>query len=141
MPIGSTPTPRRVPLLEGAVRRFAIDHPTLFRIGAQHTLPSPELARQFRAAAAEAFAGLEARMTRLEDSSGLLGPRTVRDAACKFHALCEGLAAVELHGLMPPREEARIWRDALTALVAGFAVSGSQTLHNPTMESVAGVLR
>lgn len=121
-------------------RRFAIGHPTLFRIGVQHTLPSPDLAREFRAAAAEAFAGLEARITRLEDS-GLLGPRTVRDAACEFHALCEGLAAVELRGLMPPGEEARIWRDALSALVAGFAASGSRNSRSPTTENVAGVPR
>jgi AcrR family transcriptional regulator len=121
-------------------RRFAIEHPTLFRIGVQHTLPSPDLARQFRAAAAEAFAGLEARITRLENA-GLLGPRTVRDAACEFHALCEGLAAVELRGLMPPRKEARIWRDALTALVAGFAVSGRRSSRNPTTENVAAAPR
>ena len=40
----------------------------------------------------------------------------------KFHALCEGLAAIELRGQMTSGEEMRIWRDALTALVAGFAV-------------------
>jgi hypothetical protein len=32
------------------------------------------------------------------------------------------MAAVELRGLMTPGEEVRIWREALTALVAGFAV-------------------
>jgi AcrR family transcriptional regulator len=121
-------------------RRFAIEHPTLFRIGVQRTLLSPDLAGQFRAAAGEAFAGLEARMTRLEDS-GLLGRRTVRDAACEFHALCEGLAALELRGLMPERDEARIWRDALTALVAGFAASASQSSRSPATESVTGVPR
>jgi AcrR family transcriptional regulator len=120
--------------------RFAIEHPTLFRIGVQRTLPSPDLAGQFRAAAHEAFAGLEARMRRLEDV-GLLGPRTVSDAACEFHALCEGLAAVELRGMMPAVQEARIWRDALTALVAGFAVSGSQSGRGPTTERAASVLR
>ena len=100
-------------------RRFAIGHPSLFRIGVQQTMCSPELARDFANAAAEAFAGLEARVTRLE-AAGLLGSRSVRDAACEFHALCEGLAAVELRGRMTSGEEARIWRDALTALVAGF---------------------
>jgi len=121
-------------------RRFAIEHPTLFRIGVQRTLLSPDLAGQFRAAARIAFAGLEARMSRLENA-GLLGPRTVGDAACEFHALCEGLAAVELRGMMPAAEEARIWRDALAALVAGFAASGSRSGRNPTTESTAGVLR
>jgi hypothetical protein len=55
--------------------------------------------------------------------AGLLGSRSVREAACQFHALCEGLAAVELRGLMTPGQEMRIWRDALTALVAGFAIT------------------
>jgi AcrR family transcriptional regulator len=119
-------------------RRFAIEHPTLFRIGVQRTLLSPDLAREFSAAAAEAFAGLEARMRRLEDF-GLLGRRTVRDAACEFHALCEGLAAVELRRLMPQPDEVRIWRDALTALVAGFAASASQRSRSATAERVTGV--
>jgi hypothetical protein len=99
-----------------------------------------ELARQFRAAAAEAFAGLEARITRLEEA-GLLGPRTVRDAACEFHPLCEGLTTAELRALMAPGAEARIWRDALTALVADFAASGSRKGRCPTRENVAGVPR
>jgi AcrR family transcriptional regulator len=99
-------------------RRFAIGHPSLFRIGVQ--LSSPQLRDRFSAAAAKAFAGLEVRMTRVNDA-GLLGPRNVRDAACEFHALCEGLAAVELRSQMTPGQEERIWRDALTALVAGFA--------------------
>lgn len=118
-------------------RRFATGHPTLFRIGVQHTLPSPDLAREFSAAAAEAFAGLEARMTRVKDA-GLLGRRTVRDAACEFHALCEGLAAVELRGVMPPGEEVRIWRDALTALLAGFAVPARRSRRRATTEPVGG---
>ena len=118
-------------------RRFATEHPALFRIGVQRTLPSPDLAREFSAAATEAFAGLEARMTRVKDA-GLLGRRTVRDAACEFHALCEGLAAVELRGVMPPGEEARIWRDALTALVAGFTVPARRSRPSATTEPVGG---
>jgi AcrR family transcriptional regulator len=103
-------------------RCFVIGHPSLFRIGVQQTMGSPELARDFADAAAQAFAGLEARVTRVE-AAGLLGGRSVRDAACEFHALCEGLAAVELRGRMTSGEETRIWRDALTALVAGFALA------------------
>jgi AcrR family transcriptional regulator len=103
-------------------RRFAIGHPSLFRIGVQQTIGSPELARDFADAAAEAFAGLEARVTRLK-MAGQLADRSVRDAACEFHALCEGLAAVELRGQMTSGEEKRIWRDALTALIAGFAIA------------------
>ena len=102
-------------------RPFAIGHPSLFSIGVQQTVGSPTLARDFAQAAAEAFAGLETRVARVKGAD-LLGARTVRDAACEVHALCEGLAAVELRGSMTKGEEVRIWRDALTALVSGFAV-------------------
>lgn len=70
----------------------------------------------------ESFTGLLAGVTCVKDA-GLLGERTVPDTATEFHALCEGLAAVELRGLMPPGREERIWRDALSALVSGFAAS------------------
>jgi len=112
-------------------RCFAIGHPSLFRIGVQQTMGSPELARDFANAAAQAFAGLEARVTRVE-AAGLLGSRSVRDAACEFHALCEGLVAVELRGQMTSGEETRIWRDALTALVAGFALAAGPGASDAT---------
>jgi AcrR family transcriptional regulator len=102
-------------------RRFAIGHPSLFRIGVQQTV-GPKLASDFARAATLAFAGLEARVARVK-AAGLLGSRSVPEAACQFHALCEGLAAVELRGVMAPGQEMRIWRDALTALVAGFAAA------------------
>ncbi|GAC1569061.1 MAG: TetR/AcrR family transcriptional regulator [Acidimicrobiales bacterium] len=104
-------------------RRFAIEHPSLFRIGIQLALP--RLRSEFGAPVAESFAGLQAKVKRVKDA-GQLGGRTVRDAAMEFHALCEGLSAVELRGLMPPGQETRIWRDALTALVAGFATTAAQ---------------
>jgi AcrR family transcriptional regulator len=104
-------------------RSFAIEHPSLFRIGVQQTMVTPELATDFANAAAVALAGLEAKVARVK-AAGLLGSRSVRDAACEFHALCEGLAAIELRGQLPAGEEMRIWRDAVTTLVAGFARSG-----------------
>ncbi len=102
-------------------RPFAIEHPALFRIGVQHTLPEPGLAAGFRDVAGEALAGLTARVERLE-AAGLLGDRSVRDAVRAFHALCEGLAAIELRGMLAPGDAGRIWRDALGALVRGFGV-------------------
>jgi hypothetical protein len=65
------------------------------------------------------MAGLEARIERLAEA-GLLGGRTIEAAACEFHALCEGLAAIELRGLIHDGDEAPIWRDALGAFVAGL---------------------
>jgi AcrR family transcriptional regulator len=102
-------------------RNFAIGHPTLFRIAVQRTLGQPSFTSDVANASAEAFAGLEMRVARARNAN-LLGRRTVRDVAFEFHALCEGLAAVELRGLMARGEEVRIWHDALTALVTGFAV-------------------
>lgn len=103
-------------------RRFAVGHPALFAIGVQRKLPEPALATGFREPAREALAGLRARVERLDDA-GLLGGFTVTEAVAAFHALCEGLAAMELRSLLPDGHEARFWRDALSSLVRGFAAA------------------
>ena len=100
-------------------RRFAIEHPSLFKIGIQRTLPEPDLAAGFLDAARAALAQLEALIARLE-AANLLGGRAVHNVACEFHSLCEGLAAMELRSALKRGEEEWIWRDALTALVQGF---------------------
>lgn len=102
-------------------RRFVLQHPALFRLAVQHTAVPPDLAQGFRSAAQHALAGLQSRVARLADA-GQLGERTLADASCEFHALCEGLAALELRCAIPPDEAERIWRDALAALVAGWGV-------------------
>lgn len=102
-------------------RRFAVEHPALFGVGFRRTSSQPSVAAGFREAAGDALAGLHARVERLE-SAGQLGDFTVPDARRAFHALCEGLAAMELGGLLPDGAEPRFWRDSLTALVRGFAV-------------------
>jgi AcrR family transcriptional regulator len=102
-------------------RRFATAHPTLFRISIQRALPDPALFAGYVDAARVAMRALHGRVARLA-AAGRLGSRSVSDAATEFHALCEGLAAVELRGMLPPGEEERIWRGALGALVRGFAL-------------------
>jgi hypothetical protein len=87
----------------------------------QRTLLEPSLAAEFQGAARDALAGLELRV-RLLQETGLLDGHTVRDAVRAFHALCEGLAAIELRRLLTPGEEEHIWREALTVLVRGFAL-------------------
>ena len=103
-------------------RRFALEHPALFSIGIQRTLTSSELWPQFRAAANDVLAVLSRRVARLQDGE-LLAGRTVRDATTQFHALCEGLAALELREALPAKDAERIWRDALTALISGFTTT------------------
>ena len=100
-------------------RRFALTHPALFAIGIQRMFSEQSLFSEFRPAASSALAVLVRRIARLEDA-GLLGGRTAFEATWQFHALCEGLAALELRGTVPGVDAERLWRDALRALVSGF---------------------
>jgi AcrR family transcriptional regulator len=101
-------------------RPFAIDHPALYRIGFRGFVP-PELYEQFEAANRHAMAGLVAKVERL-DVADLLGGRRVDEAIFAFDALCEGLAELELRARIPlSKDELDCrWRDALTALLAGW---------------------
>src|SRR5258708_19540836 len=91
-------------------RSFALEHPSLFAIGVQRRLPTPELWAQFSAAASRALVELERRLARLSDAD-LLGGRSVDAAALQFHALCEGLAPLEFPRPCPPMLPQRMWRD------------------------------
>lgn len=106
-------------LVEAALmfRRFALTHPALFAIGIQRA--DPNVWPRFRSAADGAFAELARRFEPLADA-GLLGGRSVREAATQFHALCEGLAALELRRTPLGPEPEELWRSAFQALVAGF---------------------
>jgi AcrR family transcriptional regulator len=107
-------------------RCFARQHPSLFHIAVQRTAIAPDLAARFRPAAQRAFAHLESRVARLEERR-LLGGRSVHGAASQLHALCEGLAALELRGVFIAEPDAeRLWREALSALINGFALAPAQ---------------
>ena len=109
------------------VRGLVRDHPALYRIAFQRIAglhPEPGLveARQ------RAWVQLQGRVQRLKDV-GLLGQKSVPDAAREINAMWEGLANAELRGdvlrIMPEGEEAAAWREALTTVVRGFKASGS----------------
>lgn len=109
----------------GAVvfRRFALEHPALFRISFQRESVTPALAAGFDDARRAALARLTGRLERLAASGGLHGHAPVQ-AAVFFHALCEGLAALELRAAIPRRDAAQVWRDGIRALVAGLGRPG-----------------
>ena len=107
-------------------REFSRSHPSLFRIAVQRAAVSSDLAAQFRPAAAAAMAELVRRVARLQENDGL-GGRSAHEAASQFHALCEGLAALELRGVLDADGAEAFWRSALTALVAGFTVPARRT--------------
>jgi len=104
-------------------RRFTLSHPALFTIGFLQTGVPAEIAREFRSAQEQALARLHARIRRLKQV-GRLGPRSEAEAAVAFHALCEGLAALEGRCILGPDEAEHMWRDALRALVVGWATKG-----------------
>jgi AcrR family transcriptional regulator len=99
-------------------RRFAVEHPALFRVAIQRTELEPEVAARFRN---QALSALEGRFERLKAAGLIDEQHTIRDAVRAFHALCEGLAAMELRSLLPGAGAERIWTNALAALVRGLA--------------------
>lgn len=104
-----------------AFRRFAKERPALFKIGVQHTDVAPETSRVFAEAASRALDVLKFRIGRLERANRL-GRRSIDLAAAEFHALCEGLASLEMRRRFADDVASRIWNDALAALVRGWSI-------------------
>ena len=103
-------------------RRLAIERPALYSIGIQRDVADLPPWQTVCDTADAAFAVLLQRVARLEDA-GVLGEQTVDEATLQFHALCEGLAAVERRGMPAPFDPDRLWRVGLGALIAGFATT------------------
>jgi AcrR family transcriptional regulator len=108
-----------------AFRGWARQHPALFRIGFLHQVSiPPEIWSRFGSSAERALGALHELIRRVREHGGL-GGRTIEQATWQFHALCEGLAVMELRaGLACPDDPAVSWADALGALVAGWRVTG-----------------
>jgi len=106
-------------------RRWALDHPALFRVGFQHQVSVPrEVWARFAVSAERTLGSLYDLIHRVEQDGGLAG-RTLEQATWQFHALCEGLAAMDLRGGLPgsDTDSLPVWADALGALVAGWQVT------------------
>ena len=106
-------------------RRLVVEHTSLFRVGVQQTGVAPDVAGEMLQSAENAMKRLESRLERLQ-RAGRLQDRTIREAAFEFHALCEGLAALELRCAFTPGDEEHMWRNALTTLINGLRLSASQ---------------
>lgn len=106
-------------------RRFATEHPSLFAVGVQRSIATPSLWKeQVRPAAERALTTLKCLVNRLAEA-GLLRGRTVDEATFEFHALCEGLAALELREPNPAGDWEQRWASAFATQVAGFAAQPS----------------
>ncbi|HET7743291.1 MAG TPA: TetR/AcrR family transcriptional regulator [Gaiellaceae bacterium] len=103
-------------------RRLAREHPALYRIAFQRIVPL-EAGPELTAARQQAWGRLVHRIERLE-TAGLLGQKTVTEAAIEFNAMMEGLANAELRGavlrLLPAGSEEATWRSALRTVIRGF---------------------
>jgi AcrR family transcriptional regulator len=109
-----------------AFRKLVLEHPALYRIAFQRVVPGLDGGPELVSTRQKAWEQLLAKVERLEPV-GLLGDKTVPEAAVEFNAMLEGLANAELRGavlrLLPEGSEERAWRNGLTTLVRGFAAA------------------
>jgi AcrR family transcriptional regulator len=102
-------------------RTFAREHPNLFRLGFERMVPNLSPTPDVAEIQVASIRSLHVRVLRCRDA-GLLGTRGAREVTWQFHAFCQGLASVELHGWFPDGSDPeRMWRDALGTFVAGLA--------------------
>lgn len=104
-------------------RRLVLEHPARYRIAFQRVVPGLRPGPELSAARGRAWNQLQAKVQRL-DGAGLLGEKSVREAAVEFNAMLEGLANAELRGAvfrnLPEGGEEQAWRNALATVIAGF---------------------
>jgi AcrR family transcriptional regulator len=110
-------------LVEAAVkgfRRFALDHPQLFRLFFIGNAPAWRLSDSSEATRQESFARLGALVAAAQQTGWGRGHSTA-ELALIWDAACCGLALREVCGGMDPARAEQIWRDALGALAAGLS--------------------
>jgi AcrR family transcriptional regulator len=99
-----------------AWRRTVLRHPSLYQLVFLRLVPDLDLGPEFGEVAYGALGQLQVLVERVAP-----GPR-VHERTLAWHALTEGLASMEVRGQMLDTLDAEgVWRDALTALVRGFA--------------------
>jgi AcrR family transcriptional regulator len=104
-----------------AFRGWALARPALFSLVFEAASP-PGRPSTTEEAGVQAFGLLVERVRRCV-AAGLLAAGSEPQVALAFHALCEGMASLELRGrfpLTPDQDPAAAWDTALTALVKGF---------------------
>jgi len=99
-------------------RDFTLGHPALFRIAFRRDLVAPDVAARFDHARRGALSALVARLDRVCEDRGLA--TSGADAALPFHAMCEGLAALEARGALGADPAAR-WAESLRTVVRGLS--------------------
>jgi AcrR family transcriptional regulator len=105
-------------------RRLVREHPALYRIAFQRIAPGFRAGPEVTSAREQAWSRLMRKVQPLAEA-GLLGSKSVLEAAVEFNAMLEGLGNAELRGntlsVLPPGAEEKTWREALITVVSGFA--------------------
>lgn len=111
-------------------RRFALDHPALYRLTFERVTAETIMAAHVAAALAASYQAL-LRWIRRVRATGSFADRSDEEVAFAFHSLCLGLAAGELSREPPPLGAGlwtavrhitgeRLWQVALDGLVKGL---------------------
>ncbi len=103
-------------------RRYAIEHPNLFRLVFERAVSNARRSPEDYAVALEALQRLRSRVERCADAR-LISEKSVDVVTTSFHALCQGLASMEITNRLPlpgGGDALQVWEEALSALVAGF---------------------
>lgn len=100
-------------------RRFALEHPELFRLFLTGRWPPFRLSAGSDATRLAALDRLTVRVERAS-AAGLLGEHPVPEVTLLWDALCTGLAIREICGPIQRSHGDRIWTDALRALLTGL---------------------
>jgi AcrR family transcriptional regulator len=98
-------------------RPFAVAHPDLFRLAFvwSPVQPGPGVMN----ASAAALTRLTGRIERAQ-GAGLLPRGDINQLVLELNAVCQGLASLELCGMLPGRDAERIWSDSVGDLLAGL---------------------
>ncbi len=107
-------------------RAWSLAHPALYRLTFERLMTGSATERRVTEAGCIALEHLRVRVVRAADA-GALGGRDVEEVITQFHALCEGIATVELRGMLPSDSAERLARDAFEAMVRGMGVLSQPT--------------
>lgn len=118
LPVTDDPVTDAVRAGAECFRRFTLGHPALFRIAFAREAVAPDVVVRYDAARRRALAQLTARLERVCEQRGLA--TSAIEAALPFHAMCEGLASLELRDALGP-DPAAAWATSLRAVVCGLA--------------------
>jgi AcrR family transcriptional regulator len=117
VPITADPTADLAGAAIKGFRPFALRHPDLFRlifVGSR-----VDLGTGAGEASANAFGRLAARLEHAREAR-IVPDRPINELGLEFHALCQGLASVELCGLVSTTQADQMWTDSLKDLLAGW---------------------